>query len=65
MKGLVVFRPCAWCGCQMQTERSSKKLCSVKCQNQFHYWRHKHYPGKGPAYGFEMLKTQKQEVNSQ
>jgi len=60
-----VKKCCAWCEAEMSTLRSSKKLCSQKCHNQFHYWRQKNYPGMGVVYGFEMLDQLKRSKESE
>ena len=39
----------------MVTTRGSKILCSQKCHNQMHYWRHKNYPGERPALAFKFI----------
>lgn len=50
-----LIKQCRWCGSEMLTTRSSKVLCSQKCHNQFHYWRHKTMPGLGPAIAFKYI----------
>lgn len=60
---MVVIKECAWCKAEMQTTRSSKKLCSSKCHVAFHRWRQKALPGAGPAQGFELLKQQQVKEN--
>lgn len=52
---MVIYRPCKWCGCDMHTERTNKKLCSSKCHVAFHRWRQKVLPGEGPQAGFALI----------
>lgn len=50
-----LIKLCKWCNAEMVTTRSSKLLCSRQCHNQMHYWRHKNYPGEGPAVAFKAI----------
>jgi len=37
MPALSVTKSCLWCGCDMNTTRSDKRFCSIKCRNAAAY----------------------------
>lgn len=51
---VTIIKHCIFCGSAMETQRSSKKLCSQSCHNKYHYWRHK--VGLSNKEGFSVLK---------
>lgn len=60
---MVIYRPCKWCGCNMPTERTSKKLCSSAHHVAFHRWRQSVLPGEGPQAGFNLIDQMLEEGN--